>query len=299
MPLELWFGFWYNSNPFENGRLHEERLRDLVRFQVENGSLGIVPCGTTGESPTLSREETYRVFEIVVEEAKGKAAVVAGTGTYSTARTIELTSKARELGADMAMVITPYYNKPTQEGLYRHFEAVCRAVDLPLMIYNVPGRTGVNILPSTVERLSHIDNIVAIKEASGNLNQVSEIVNRCGERIRVFSGDDSLFVPILSVGGVGVVSVVGNIVPRDLRNLWEAYRQSNPTRLAELHGKLFPLCQAMFYETNPIPVKTALNLMGRDVGELRLPMTPMSAENTERLVQVMERYGLLSRVVAV
>ena len=282
--------------PFQNGRLHEERLRDLVRFQVENGSLGIVPCGTTGESPTLSREEKSRVFEIVSDEAAGKATVVAGTGTYSTARTIEMTRRARELGADMALVITPYYNKPTQEGLYRHFEAVCRAVDLPLMIYNVPGRTGVNILPSTVERLSHIDNIVAIKEASGDLNQVSEIVNRCAERIRVFSGDDSLFVPILSVGGVGVVSVVGNIVPRDLRNLWEAYRQSNPARLAELHGKLFPLCQAMFYETNPIPVKTALNLIGKDVGELRLPLVPMSGENTHRLVQAMEGYGLLSRL---
>ena len=282
--------------PFQNGRLHEERLRNLVRFQVENGSLGIVPCGTTGESPTLSREEIYRVFEIVIEEAKGKAVVVPGTGTYDTARTIELTREARRLGADMAMVITPYYNKPTQEGLYRHFEAVCRAVDLPLMIYNVPGRTGVNILPSTVERLSHIDNIVAIKEASGNLNQVSEIVSRCAERIRVFSGDDSLFVPILSIGGVGVVSVVGNIVPRDLRNLWEAHRESNLARLAELHGKLFPLCQAMFYETNPIPVKTALNLMGKDVGELRLPLAPLSAENTEKLVQAMEGYGLLSRV---
>ncbi len=285
--------------PFQEGRLHEERLRDLVRFQVENGSLGIVACGTTGESPTLSRKEIYRVFEIVIEESKGKAAVVAGTGTYNTARTIELTTKARQLGADMALVITPYYNKPTQEGLYRHFEAVCRAVDLPLMIYNVPGRTGVNILPSTVERLSHIDNIVAIKEASGDLNQASEIVSRCAERTRVFSGDDSLFVPILSVGGVGLVSVVGNIVPRDMRNLWEAYRESNLALLAELHGRLFPLCQAMFYETNPIPVKTALNLMGKDVGELRLPMAPMSDDNKGRLVQAMERYGLLSRAVEV
>ena len=285
--------------PFREGRLHEECLRDLVRFQVNNGSLGIVACGTTGESPTLAREEIYRVFEIVIEEAEGKATVVAGTGTYNTARTIELTTKARQLGADMALVITPYYNKPTQEGLYLHFEAVCRAVDLPIMIYNVPGRTGVNILPSTVERLSHIDNIVAIKEASGDLNQASEIVNRCAGRIRVFSGDDSLFVPILSVGGVGVVSVVGNIVPRDVRNLWEAYRESNLSRLAELHGRLFPLCQAMFYETNPIPVKTALNLMGKDVGELRLPMASMSDENTRRLVQAMERYGLLNPVAEV
>ncbi len=285
--------------PFQDGRVNEERLRDLVRFQVENGSLGIVSCGTSGESPTLSLEEIHRVFEIVIEEAKGKAAVVAGTGTYDTARTIELTRKARRLGADMAMVITPYYSKPTQEGLYRHFEAVCRAVDLPLMIYNVPGRTGVNILPSTVQRLSHIDNIVAVKEASGNLDQVSEIVNRCGERIRVFSGDDSLFVPILSVGGVGVVSVVGNIVPRDLRNLWEAHRQSDLPGLARLHGKLFPLCRAMFFETNPIPVKTALNLMGMDVGELRLPLVPMSAHNTERLVQAMQHYGLLNRVAEV
>ena len=282
--------------PFRNGRVNEERLRELVCFQVDNGSLGLVACGTTGESPTLSRDESCRIFEIVIEEARGKATVVAGTGTYGTAATIEATRKARDLGADMALVITPYYNKPTQEGLFRHFEAIALAVDLPLMVYNVPARTGVNLQPATAERLSRIDTIMAIKEASGDLNQVSEIVDRCGDRVSVFSGDDSLFLPILSVGGVGVVSVVGNLVPRDLRALYEAYRESNLPKLREAHRKLFPLCQAMFYETNPIPVKTALNVLGRDVGDLRLPLTPMSDPNKKRLVETMEAYGLLNQV---
>lgn len=282
--------------PFHNGRVHEKRLRALVRFQVDNGTMGLVACGTTGESPTLSHAEHSRICEIVIEEAKGKVPVVAGTGTYSTAATIEATQKAQELGADMAMVITPYYNKPTQEGLFRHFEAVALAVDLPLMVYNVPARTGVNLQPSTAERLSRMDTIVAIKEASGNLDQVSEIVDRCGDRVRIFSGDDSLFVPILSVGGVGVVSVVGNLVPRDLRALYEAYREKNMSKLQEGHRKLFPLCQAMFYETNPIPVKTALNLLGMDVGDLRLPLVAMSDKNEIKLKEAMKGYGLLNQV---
>ncbi len=282
--------------PFRNGKLHEKRLRELVRFQIDNGTLGLVLCGTTGEAPTLSQAENWRIFEIVIEEARGKVTVVAGTGTYSTAATIEATREAHDLGADMAMVITPYYNKPTQEGLFRHFEAVALGVDLPLMVYNVPARTGVNLQPSTAERLSRIDTIVAIKEASGNLGQVSEIVDRCGDRVRIFSGDDSLFVPILSVGGVGVVSVVGNLVPQDVRALYEAYRESNLSKLKEAHRKLFPLCRAMFYETNPIPVKTALNLMGMDVGDLRLPLVPMSDGNRKRLVEALKSYGLLSQV---
>lgn len=282
--------------PFHKGKVHEKKLRELVRCQLNNGTIGLVACGTTGESPTLSQAENSRIVEIVMEEAAGKVTVVAGTGTYSTAATIEATQKAQDLGADMAMVITPYYNRPTQEGLFRHFEAVALAVELPLMMYNVPARTGVNLQPSTVERLSRLDKIVAIKEASGNLDQVSEIVDRCGERLKVFSGDDSLFVPILNVGGVGVVSVVGNLVPRDLRALYEAYRESNVSRVQEAHRKLFPLCQAMFYETNPIPVKTALNLMGMDVGDLRLPLVAMSDRNEKRLLEAMKSYGLLNQI---
>ncbi len=279
--------------PFKNGQLNEQKIRELVKFQVDNGTDGLVPCGTTGESPTLSEEEKNRVIEIVIAGAKGKATVVAGTGTNDTAKTIKATKRAKEMGADAALVITPYYNKPTQEGLFRHFEAVAKTVDLPIMIYNVPGRTGVNMQPATVARLAKFDAIVAIKEASGDLNQVSEIINTCGDRIRVFSGDDSLFAPILSVGGVGVVSVVANIAPKDLKALYTAFKANDFPKTQKLHHQLFPLCQAMFYETNPAPVKTAMNLMGMDVGELRLPLAPMSEANKTRLAQVLKTYGLL------
>jgi 4-hydroxy-tetrahydrodipicolinate synthase len=279
--------------PLKNGQLNEQKIRELVKFQIDNGTDGLVPCGTTGESPTLSEEEKNRVIEIVIAEAKGKATVVAGTGSNDTAKTIKATQRAKEMGADAALVITPYYNKPTQEGLFRHFEAVTKAVDLPIMIYNVPGRTGVNMQPATVARLAKLDAIVAIKEASGDLNQVSEIINTCGDRIRVFSGDDSLFAPILSVGGVGVVSVVANIAPKDLKALYTAFKANDIAKMQKLHHQLFPLCQAMFYETNPVPVKTAMNLMGMDVGELRLPLAPMSEVNKTRLAQVLKTYGLL------
>jgi 4-hydroxy-tetrahydrodipicolinate synthase len=280
--------------PFKNGQLNEQKIRELVRFQIQNGSDGLVPCGTTGESPTLSEEEKFRIFEIVIEEAKGKATVVAGTGTNDTAKSIKATKRAKEMGADAALVITPYYNKPTQEGLCRHFEAIAKAVDLPIMIYNVPGRTSVNMLPATVARLANIDTIVAIKEASGDLNQVSEIIAACGDQIKVFSGDDSLFLPILSVGGVGVVSVVANIVPKDLKALFTAFKAGDLSKAQKLHRQLFPLCQAMFYETNPAPVKTAMNLLRQEVGELRLPLAPMSDANQTRLEQALKNYGLLA-----
>jgi 4-hydroxy-tetrahydrodipicolinate synthase len=279
--------------PFQNGQLNEQKIRELARFQIENGTDGLVPCGTTGESPTLSDEEKYRIFEIVIEEAKGKATVVAGTGTNDTAKSIKATKRAKEMGADAALIITPYYNKPTQEGLYRHFEAIAKAVDLPIMIYNVPGRTSVNILPATVARLAKIDTIVAIKEASGDLNQVSEIVTSCGDDIRIFSGDDSLFLPILSIGGVGVVSVVANVVPQDLKSMYTSFKNGDMAGVQKWHRKLFPLCQSMFYETNPVPVKTAMNLLGKGVGDLRLPLAPMTDANQSRLGQALKNYGLL------
>ena len=279
--------------PFKDGQLNETKLRELVRFQIENGTDGLVPCGTTGESPTLTESERNRVIEIVIEEAKGKAWVVAGTGTNDTAKTIKATQRAKEMGADAALVITPYYNKPTQAGLRRHFEAVADGAGLHIMIYNVPGRTGVNILPETVEHLAQLDHIVAIKEASGDLNQVSEVIHRCGDAIQVLAGDDSLFAPILAVGGVGVVSVIANLVPAELKALFEAFQAGNPARVQELHHKLLPLCQAMFYETNPVPVKTAMNLLGREVGDLRLPLVPMSEPNRARLVEALKSYGLL------
>ena len=278
--------------PFKNGKINEEKIRELVRLQIENGTDGIVPCGTTGESPALSEEEKNRVIEIVIEEAKGKALVIAGTGTNNTEKSVKATAQAKEMGADAALVITPYYNKPTQAGLIRHFEAVAE-VNLPIMIYNVPGRTSVNILPSTIEKLSKLDQIVAIKEASGDLNQVSEILTTCKDNIKVFSGDDSLFAPILAIGGVGVVSVVANLVPQYLKSLYEAFKSNEIFRMQQLHHQLFELCQAMFYETNPAPVKTAMNLMGMDVGELRPPLAPMSETNKEKLIESLKVYGLL------
>ncbi len=278
--------------PFKNGKINEEKIRELVRFQIENGTDGIVPCGTTGESPALSEEEKNRVIEIVIEEAKGKALVIAGTGTNNTEKSVKATQQAKEMGADAALIITPYYNKPTQAGLIRHFEAVAE-VKLPIMIYNVPGRTSVNMLPSTVEKLSKLDQIVAIKEASGDLNQVSEILTTCKDNIKVFYGDDSLFAPILAVGGVGVVSVVANLVPQYLKSLYEAFKSNEIARMQQLHHQLFELCQAMFYETNPGPVKTAMNLMGMDVGELRPPLAPMSETNKEKLTEALKVYGLL------
>lgn len=278
--------------PFKSGKINEEKIRELVRLQIENGTDGIVPCGTTGESPALSEEEKNRVIEIVIEEAKGKALVIAGTGTNNTEKSVKATAQAKEMGADAALVITPYYNKPTQAGLIRHFEAVAE-VNLPIMIYNVPGRTSVNILPSTIEKLSKLDQIVAIKEASGDLNQVSEILTTCKDNIKVFSGDDSLFAPILAIGGVGVVSVVANLVPQYLKSLYEAFKSNEIVRMQQLHHELFELCQAMFYETNPAPVKTAMNLMGMDVGELRPPLAPMSETNKEKLIESLKVYGLL------
>lgn len=278
--------------PFKSGKINEEKIRELVRLQIENGTDGIVPCGTTGESPALSEEEKNRVIEIVIEEAKGKALVIAGTGTNNTEKSVKATAQAKEMGADAALVITPYYNKPTQAGLIRHFEAVAE-VNLPIMIYNVPGRTSVNILPSTIEKLSKLDQIVAIKEASGDLNQVSEILTTCKDNIKVFSGDDSLFAPILAIGGVGVVSVVANLVPQYLKSLYEAFKSNEIVRMQQLHHQLFELCQAMFYETNPAPVKTAMNLMGMDVGELRPPLAPMAETNKEKLIESLKVYGLL------
>jgi len=278
--------------PFKNGKINEEKIRELVRLQIENGTDGIVPCGTTGESPALSEEEKNRVIEIVIEEAKGKALVIAGTGTNNTEKSVKATQQAKEMGADAALVITPYYNKPTQAGLIRHFEAVAE-VNLPIMIYNVPGRTSVNILPSTIEKLSKLDQIVAVKEASGDLNQVSEILTTCKDNIKVFSGDDSLFAPILAIGGVGVVSVVANLVPQYLKSLYEAFKSNEIVRMQQLHHQLFELCQAMFYETNPAPVKTAMNLMGMDVGELRPPLAPMAETNKEKLIESLKVYGLL------
>lgn len=279
--------------PFKKGEVDEEGLRELIEFQIKNGTHGIVPCGTTGESATLSHEEHKRVVEIAIDAVRGRVPVIAGTGSNNTTEALELTRHAKTAGADGALLITPYYNKPTQEGLYQHFKKVAEEIPIPILPYNVPGRTACNMLPETVARLSEIPNIVGIKEATGSLQQISEIIRLCGDKITVLSGDDFTVLPILAVGGKGVISVVSNIVPKDMANLCNTFESGEYEESRRLFYKLLPLCKAMFYETNPIPVKTALEMMGKISGEFRLPLTPMSETNREKLKSDLTHYGLL------
>ncbi len=279
--------------PFRNGRVDEEAYRELIDWQIRQGVDGIVPCGTTGESATLSHEEHNRVIDIAVDEAKGRVPVIAGTGSNSTAEAIRLTRHAKEAGADGALLITPYYNKPTQEGLYQHYKRVAEETKFPLVLYNVPSRTGVNLLPETVARLAEIPDIVGIKEATGDMRQVSEILEKCGDKISVLSGDDFTVLPLLSLGGRGVISVVSNVAPADMAELVRAFDSGDLARARELHYRLMPLARAMFFETNPIPVKTALSLMGKIHLELRLPLCEMKPENRARLEGVLRDYGVL------
>lgn len=283
--------------PFRDGEIDEPALRRLVEFHLQNGTDGLVPCGTTGESVTMTEDEQLRVIEIVVETVNKRIPVIAGTGTNSTAKTIKMTRQAREIGADAALLVTPYYNKPTQQGLYLHFEAVAKATDLPLVLYNVPSRTSVNLLPETVARLAKIPTIVAIKEASGSMDQVSQIVASCPPSFAVLSGDDSLTLPMLALGGTGVISVVGNIAPAPMAEMIRSYRQGQIERARELHYQLFDLCRAMFLETNPIPVKTAAGILGLCSPELRLPMCPMSEANRRKLEEVLAASPVLHPAV--
>jgi 4-hydroxy-tetrahydrodipicolinate synthase len=279
--------------PFKKGRVDERALGDLIEFQIANGTHGIVPCGTTGESATLSHEEHNRVIACTVETVKRRVPVIAGSGSNSTDEAIALTQFAKKAGADAALLITPYYNKPTQDGLYRHYKAVAESVDLPLVLYNIPGRTSVNMLPSTVARLSAVRNIVAIKEGSASLQQVSEIIQACGDRITVLSGDDPLTLPMMAVGATGVITVTANIAPKDMAGMVNAWAAGRFEEARRLHYKLYPLFTALFLETNPIPVKEALGLMGRIDPEMRLPLCPMGQENRDKLIRAMKDYGLL------
>ncbi|MCD6093726.1 MAG: 4-hydroxy-tetrahydrodipicolinate synthase [Candidatus Omnitrophica bacterium] len=276
--------------PFKDGAVDEEKLRELVEFQIEQGTNGILPCGCTGEAATLTHEEQKRVIKIVVETVNKRVPVLAGTGSNSTVEAYDLTKYAKEAGADAALVITPYYNKPTPEGQFRHYAKLAE-IGIPIILYNVPSRTGISMLPETVARLSKIENIVAIKEASGSLEQVSKILALCD--ITVLSGDDSLTLPMMAIGGKGVVSVVANIVPAEVAQMTSAFLEGNIQKAKDLHYRLFPLCKAMFIETNPIPVKTAMKLLGRLNGELRLPLCEMQAESEEKLKKVLEEYGLI------
>lgn len=279
--------------PFKGGKVDEEAFRKLIRRQIEAGIDGLVPCGTTGEAATMELDEYEKVIGIAVEECKGKVPVLAGAGTNNTKKVIELANIAKGAGADAILSVAPYYNKPTQEGLYLHYKTIAEKCDLPLVLYNVPGRTSVNILPKTVIRLSEIDNIVGIKEASGSLNQVSEIIEGAKEGFSVISGDDFLTLPMMAIGGTGVISVTANVVPELVARQYDAFVEGNLDEARSLHHKLFKLHLAMFYETNPIPVKTALAMMGLIEEEFKLPLCKMSDENKERLREVLRSMELI------
>ncbi|MGA2775440.1 MAG: 4-hydroxy-tetrahydrodipicolinate synthase [Candidatus Omnitrophota bacterium] len=280
--------------PFVNGKVDEKRFRDLVEFQIKNGTSGIVPCGTTGESATLSFQEHERVIEITIEQAKKRVPVIAGTGSNSTEEAIALTKEAEKAGADASLQVSPYYNRPTQTGLYEHFKAIADSVKIPIILYNIASRTGVNIEPETMAKLANnCRNIVAVKEASGSLDQMSRIKQLCPKNLELISGDDSLTLPVLSIGGKGIISVAANIAPKDVAELVNEFEKGNIKRAQEIHYKLLPLIKALFIETNPIPVKTAMGLLGMCEPDLRLPMCGMSLENKEKLRKALIDYGLL------
>jgi 4-hydroxy-tetrahydrodipicolinate synthase len=269
-------------------------MRELIDFQIKNGSNGIVPCGTTGESATLDIQEHEKIIHITIEQVNKRVPVIAGTGSNSTKEAISLTQDAAKAGADASLQVSPYYNRPTQRGLYEHFKAIAESVDIPIILYNIAGRTGVNIEPETIARLAaDCKNIVAVKEASGNLDQMSRIRQLCPKSFELISGDDSLTLPVLSIGGTGIISVAANIVPRDVADMVEAFERKDIQKAQALHFKLLPLIKALFLETNPIPVKTAMGLLGMCEAQLRLPMCAMSPENTEKLKKALKDYGLL------
>lgn len=277
--------------PFRDGAVDYKRLREQVEFQIAAGTRVLCPVGTTGESPTLSHEEHERVISEVVQVAAGRVKVMAGTGSNSTTEALRLTRWAEKEGADAALMVAPYYNKPTQEGFFQHYRAVSEAVSLPICVYNIPGRTGKNIEPETFVRLAEFDNITMVKEATGSLDQASQILNTT--RLTVLSGDDSLTLPLMSIGGEGVISVVGNLVPQDMIAMVNAYQQGDFREACRWHHKLFPLCSDMLgLATNPIPVKCAMKLLGRDTGELRLPMVPLDEQQEQLLRDTLTRYGL-------
>jgi len=279
--------------PFRDGKVDEPTLKELVEFQIKGGTDGIVPCGTTGESPTLDHDEHKRVIDIVIQATNKRVPVIAGTGSNSTDEAINLTKHAKHSGADAALIVLPYYNKPTQKGLIEHCRAIADGAALPLILYNIPGRTGVNMLPETVAVLADHPNIVGMKEATGNLEQMTQDIVLCGDKLSFLSGDDTLTLPLMAVGGSGVISVVANIVPKEVSDLTHAFLGGDWKRARELHLKLFPLCQAMFYETNPIPVKTALAMMGKIREEFRLPMCSMVESNRKKLEAALKTYGLI------
>ncbi len=280
--------------PFRNGEVDEEAYRAFIEWQIEQGIHGLVPCGTTGESATLSHDEHKRVIRICVDQVKGRVPVLAGAGSNNTREAIELTQDAKDAKADGALLITPYYNKPTQAGLIAHFKAIGERVDMPFIVYNVPGRTAVNLLPETLAVLKkEIRQVVGVKEATGDLNQVSRVLEFCGEDFMVLSGDDFTALPTMAIGGRGVISVVSNFVPQKMSAMCDAVAAGDLTKAKELHYAMSPLYRAAFLETNPVPAKTALDLMGRFPFETRLPMVPLQPQNLDKLKAALSQAGLL------
>lgn len=278
--------------PFKDGQVDYARIKEHVEFQVAAGTTCLVPAGTTGESPTLTHEEHDRVIAAFIEAAAGRIKVMAGTGSNSTAEALRLTKAAAKNGADAALVVSPYYNKPTQEGFYQHYKALAEAVDIPICVYNIPGRSAKNIEPETIIRMAELPNITMVKEATGSMDQASQIVQHTD--LTLLSGDDSLTLPLMAIGGRGVISVVGNVVPGDMIALVKAFDAGNIAEARKMHRKLFALCRDMLsLSTNPIPVKAAMKLLGRDTGELRLPMTPLTSDEEAKLRGTLTAYGLL------
>ena len=275
--------------PFRNGELDVEALEGLVEFQIQQGINGLVPCGTTGESPTLSEEEDRIVIETVVRVTNGRVPVVAGTGSNSTGMAIKYTRMAEEAGADGSLQVAPYYNKPTQEGLFRHFAAIAESTDLPLVLYNIPGRTGVTISAETMARLAEIPNVVGVKDSTLSMNMVADVISLCGEDFAVLSGDDPMTLPLVALGGRGVISVASNVAPGAVSDMVRALLEGDWERGRELHYELLPLFRALFVETNPIPVKTAASLLGLCSDEMRLPLVPMEGENLRVLQETLDR----------
>jgi 4-hydroxy-tetrahydrodipicolinate synthase len=282
------------ATPFRNGAFDEDAYRSLIRYQLENGVEGLVPIGTTGEAVTMSAEERTRAVKLAVEQARGKAPVVAGAGSNSTQETIDAVRRIRDAGADAALVVTPYYNKPTQGGLFEHYRAIARAhPGFPIVAYNVPGRTGVDLLPETCLRLCDIAEVVALKEATANMVRAVDIVEKCGDRLTLLSGDDATVLPFIACGGKGIISVAANVAPRQMADLVRAARAGQLAKAAEMHVRLNALYRLLFAEPNPIPVKWALHLMGKFGPEIRLPLTPMTEANAAKLKDELRRLKLL------
>ncbi len=278
--------------PFREGRIDEDALRRHIDYQIESGIDGLVPCGTTGEASTLSHDEHIEVVRITVDQVAGRVPVVAGSGSNSTSEAVELTKRVKNTGADACLMITPYYNKPTQEGLFQHYSHVAARVDIPIILYNVPGRTGINMVPETVGRLAEVPNIVGLKDATGDLKQASYTLELVPDDFVLLSGEDTLVYSLMSLGGHGVISVTSNVAPREMSDMVRAHHAGDINTAKELHYRLLPLCDALFVETNPIPVKGALAFMNRIVNELRLPLVPLSDKAAPQVRKALQDFGI-------